>query len=91
MTTIKGRVIEKDEERKAWEAEKKKRQEERQKIIEDQQRKEENRRKREEELWKKEEEKQKKWEDYMLQKLDIHPFISEIDLCDHLIRYCMKN
>lgn len=27
----------------------------------------------------------------MLQKLDIHPFISEIDLCDHLIRYCVKN
>ncbi len=91
MTTIKARVIEKDEERKAWEAEKQRRQEERQKLIEEQQRKEDNRRKREEEMRQKELEKQKKWEDYMLQKLDIHPFISEIDQCDHLIRYCLKN
>jgi hypothetical protein len=36
MTTIKGRVVEKEEQRKAWEAEKIRRQEERQKQIEDQ-------------------------------------------------------
>lgn len=47
--------------------------------------------KREEEQRKKEEEKQKKWEEYMLQKLDIHPYLSEIDLCEHLIKYCKKN
>jgi hypothetical protein len=27
----------------------------------------------------------------MLQKLDIHPYLSEIDLCDYLIKYCEKN
>lgn len=27
----------------------------------------------------------------MLSKLDIHPYISEIDLCDYLIKYCEKN
>ena len=27
----------------------------------------------------------------MLQKLDIHPFLTEIDLCEYLIRYCEKN
>lgn len=26
----------------------------------------------------------------MLQKLDIHPYLSEIDLCDYLIKYCQK-
>ena len=61
------------------------------KRIEDQIKKEENMRKREEERRNVENEKQKKWEEHMLQKLDIHPFISEIDLCDDLIRYCQKN
>ena len=27
----------------------------------------------------------------MLSKLDIHPYLSEIDLCDYLIKYCQKN
>lgn len=26
----------------------------------------------------------------MLLKLDIHPYISEIDLCDHLLKYCWR-
>jgi len=26
-----------------------------------------------------------------LQRLDIHPYLSEIDLCDYLIKYCQKN
>lgn len=26
----------------------------------------------------------------MLMKLDIHPYISEIDLCDHLLKYCWR-
>jgi hypothetical protein len=47
--------------------------------------------KRDEERRKVEEDKQRKWEEYMLQKLDIHPYISEIDLCDYLIKYCQKN
>jgi hypothetical protein len=27
----------------------------------------------------------------MLQKLDVHPFLVEIDLCDFLIKYCEKH
>jgi hypothetical protein len=27
----------------------------------------------------------------MLSKLDIHPYMGEIDLCDYLIKYCQKN
>lgn len=26
----------------------------------------------------------------MVKKLDIHPFLAEIDLCDYLLRYCEK-
>lgn len=90
MTRIKGRVVEKEEQRKQWEEEKQKRLEERQKRIEEQKRREENAKKREEERRKAEEEKQKKWEEYMLQKLDIHPYLYEIDLTDFLIKYCSK-
>lgn len=49
------------------------------------------RKKREEELRKEEEDKQKQWEEQMLKKLDIHPYLYEIDLCDHLLKYCYKN
>ena len=27
----------------------------------------------------------------MLKKLDIHPFLAEMDLCDFLLKYCEKN
>lgn len=27
----------------------------------------------------------------MLQKLDIHPYLVEIDLCEHLLKYCNKH
>lgn len=91
IAMIKGRVDEREEQRKQWEEEKQRRQEERKKRIEDQIRREENMKKRDEEQRKKEDEKQKKWEQYMLQKLDIHPYFSEIDLCEHLIKYCQKN
>lgn len=91
INTIKGRVMEREEQKKQWEEEKQRRQEERKKRIEDQMRREENMKKREEEWRQKEDEKQKKWEEYMLQKLDIHPYLSEIDLCEHLIKYCQKN
>ncbi len=60
-------------------------------MIEEQEKREEMRRKREEEKRKEEEEKQRKWEEYMLQKLDVHPFLVEIDLCDFLIKYCEKH
>jgi hypothetical protein len=54
------------------------------------QKREEERRKKEEELQKAEEEKQRKWEEQQLQRLDVHPFLQEIDQCDFLIGYCQK-
>ena len=90
IAKTKRMVVERDEQQKKWEEEKQQRIEERKKRIEDQIKKEENMRKREEEYRKLEEEKQKKWEEHMLSKFDIHPYLSEIDLCDYLIKYCQK-
>ena len=90
MVSVKGKVEEREEQRLAWEEEKLKRLEERQKKIDEQTRREENAKKREEEWRKSEEDKQKKWEEYMLQKLDVHPFLVEIDLADFLLKYCSK-
>lgn len=39
---------------------------------------------------KEQEERRRKWEEQQLQKLDIHPYIVEMDLCDQLLRYCNK-
>ena len=44
----------------------------------------------EEERRREEEERHRKWEESQLQRLDIHPFLYEIDLCDFLINYCQK-
>jgi hypothetical protein len=90
LTKIKERVLEKEAQRLQWEAEKQARLEERQKKIEEAQKREEARRQREEELWKEEEEKQRKWEEGQLQRLDVHPFTYEIELCEFLFRYCQK-
>ena len=27
----------------------------------------------------------------MLQKFEVHPYLYEIDLCDHLLKFCYKN
>ena len=89
-TSIKTRVLEREDQRKQWEEEKSRRQEERKKRIEDAEKREEARRQKEEEYYKEEDEKQKKWEDSQLQRLDVHPFTYEIDLCDFLFKYCQK-
>ena len=66
MKDIKGKVLEREEQKRQWEEEKGRRQEERKKWEEEEQRREDMWRKREEERVQKEEEKQKKWEEYML-------------------------
>ena len=88
--SIKTRVLEKEEARKQWEEQKAQREEERKKRIEDAERREEARRKREEERLKEEEERQRKWEESQLQRLDVHPYTYEIEMCEFLIRYCQK-
>ena len=90
MKGIKERVLERLEQQRVWEEEKKKRQEERQKKIEELQQKEEARKLREEERRKEDEEKQNKWEEAQLQRLDVHPYLYEIDMCDFLLKYCEK-
>ena len=90
MQSIKDRVMEREEQKKQWEDEKKKRQEERQQRIEEQERREEARWLKEQEWRKEEEEKQRKWEENQLQRLDVHPYTYEIDLCEFLHRYCKK-
>lgn len=90
MTKLKDRALEREEQRKQWEEEKQRREEERKKRIEEAERREEARRKREEERIKEEEERQKKWEESQLQRLDVHPYLYEIDLCDFLYKYCQK-
>lgn len=90
LQQIKERLLDREEERKLWEAEKQARLEERKKKIEEAERREEARRKREEELRKEEEEQQRKWEESQLQRLDVHPFTYEIELCEFLFKYCQK-
>ena len=90
MQGVKQRVIEREEQKRLWEEEKKKRQEERQKKIEEMQKREEQRRLREEERRKEDEEKQRKWQEQQLQRLDTHPYLYEIDMCDFLLKYCEK-
>jgi hypothetical protein len=34
---------------------------------------------------------QKAWEEEMIQKLDVHPYLDEIEQCESLLRYCKKN
>ena len=90
MQGVKQRVIEREEQKRLWEEEKKKRQEDRQKKIEEMQKREEQRRLREEERRKEDEEKQRKWQEQQLQRLDTHPYLYEIDMCDFLLKYCEK-
>jgi len=52
---------------------------------------EEARRKKEEERRKEEEQRQKEYEEEMLKKLDIHPYLVELDICDFLLKFCKKH
>ena len=90
MTGIKERLLEREEEKKEWEAEKNRRKELRKQHQEKIQREKEERRQLEEQRRKDDEERYKKWVESQLQKLDKHPFLDEIELCDFLINYCQK-
>lgn len=90
MQGIKERVLEREEQKKLWEEEKAKRQEERKKRIEEAEKREEARRKRDEDRRKEEEDRQRKWEESQLQRLDVHPYTYEIELCEFLFKFCQK-
>jgi hypothetical protein len=46
------------------------------------------RRKRDEEYWKEEEAKEKEWEEMEIKKMDVNPYMEELEICDWLLRYC---
>jgi hypothetical protein len=54
------------------------------------QKKEELRRQKEEERRKEEEESQRKWEEQQLERLDVQPYVQEIEMCEFLLKYCQK-
>lgn len=87
---LKARALEREEQRRLWEEEKAKRQEERKRRIEEAEKREEARRQRERDRLKEEEDRQRKWEEQQLARLDEHPYLYEIDLCDFLAKYCER-
>ena len=60
-------------------------------MIEERKKKEAEWKARQEEIKKIREEKQREWEQAQLKKLDTHPYLNEIDQCEHLIYFCAKN
>lgn len=60
-------------------------------MIADRKKREEEFKNRQAERQKQEEERQKSWEQMQLAKLNVHPFKTEIETCEHLIHFLAKN
>lgn len=91
ISKTKDMVIEIEERKARFAAEKAIRQAQIQKMKEERKKRDEEYKAREEIRRKEREAKQAEWEAAQFQKLEVHPYVNEIDQCEHLIYFCAKN
>lgn len=88
---LKKIVVEREEKRMRYEAQKEERAQQRQKEKADWQKRDEERKQKEVERLKVKAEKQQEWEQEQLKKLATNPYQTELDLCYQLTYFCARN
>ena len=91
MTKTREMVMERQERKEMFNAERKEKRDQWKRMQDERKKQNEEYQARQEEKRKREDERKKEWELEQLSRFDVHPYKHQIEACEQLIYFCVKN